>query len=86
MLRYIQARNAATRDIRRAKRDFEKKLAADIKLNPKCFWKYVRSKTKVKAGISDLEKEDSSFAHTDSEKADVLNKIFSSGFNQRRSN
>ena len=78
-LRYIQVRNAATRDIRRAKRDFEKKLAADIKLNPKCFWKYARSKTKVKAGIS-VEKEDGSFAQTDSEKADILNKFFSSGF------
>ena len=79
-LKYIQARNAATKDIRGAKRNFEKKLAADIKTNPKSFWKYVRSKTKVKAGISDLEKGDGSYAHTDSEKAEVLNEFFSSVF------
>ena len=77
---YVQARNAATRDVRRAKRDFEKKLAGDIKLNPKSFWKYVRSKTKVKTGISDLEKDDGTFAHTDIDKAEVLNNFFSSVF------
>ena len=40
----------------------------------------MRSKTKVKAGISDLEKGDGSYAHTDSEKAEVLNEFFSSVF------
>ena len=44
------------------------------------FWKYVRSKTKVKTGINDLEREDGSFARRDEDKADVLNKFFASVF------
>ena len=76
----LQARNAATRDVRRAKRDFEKNLAGDIKLNPKSFWKYVRSKTKIKTGISNLEKDDGTFAPTDVDKAEVLNNFFCSIF------
>ena len=79
-LKYVHARNAATKEVCRVKRNFEKRLAGDIKLNPKSFWKYVRTKTKVKAGISDLEKDDGSFAHTDKDKADVLNVFFSSVF------
>ena len=50
-LKYIQVRNAATKDERRAKRDHEKKLASDIKTNPTSFWKYARSKTNVEAGM-----------------------------------
>ena len=45
-----------TKDVKNAKREYEKKLAAEIKDNPKAFWKYVRSKTKVKSGIKDLKK------------------------------
>ena len=74
------ARNFASKGVRRAKRKFEKNLAAEIKENPKCFWKYVRSKTKVKTGINDLEREDGSFARRDEDKADVLNKFFASVF------
>ncbi len=77
---YKRQRNLASKAVRQAKRDFERKLAADIKKNPKCFWKYVRSKTNVKTGVHDLEKEDGSFAHTDEEKAGLLNKFFASVF------
>ena len=66
--------------MRKAKRSYERKLAEEIKVNPKSFWKYVRSKTKVKQGISDLERQDGSFAHTDGEKAEELNKFFASVF------
>ena len=55
------ARNLASKGVRNAKRKFEKNLAAEIKKDPKCFWKYVRSKTKVKkTGINDMEREDGS--------------------------
>ena len=75
---YCKARNEATREVRKAKKSFEKKLADEIKADPKSFWKYVRSKTKVKRGVSDLTREDGSTAHTDDEKADELNKFFCS--------
>ncbi len=55
---YKKERNLASREVRYAKKEFEKKLATDIKRNPKSFWKYVRSKTSVKTGVHDLEKED----------------------------
>ena len=77
---YCKARNEVTKEVRKAKRSYEKKLAEEIKDNPKSFWKYVRDKTNVKQGVSDLEKEDGSFAHTDEEKAEKLNKFFSSVF------
>ena len=54
---YIKLRNEATKGVRSAKRQFERRLAKEIKENPKGFWNYVRSKTKVKSGISDLVKE-----------------------------
>ena len=37
------------------------------------FWKYVRSKVKIKHNIPSLEDEDDSIAITDYEKAGVLN-------------
>ena len=55
-LNYKAARNLASKEVRTSKRMFERKLAKDIKTNPKCFWKYVKSKTKVKTGINDLER------------------------------
>jgi hypothetical protein len=77
---YKRARNLASKEVKFAKKSFEKNLAGDIKKNPKSFWKYVRSKTKVKTGVHDLEKEDGSFAHTDEDKAEVLNNFFASVF------
>ena len=40
----------------------------------------IRSKTKVKAGVCDLEREDGSLARIDEEKAEVLTNFFSSVF------
>ena len=81
-LNYVKARNEATKEVRRAKRQFEKRLAKEIKNSPKGFWNYVRSKTKVKSGISDLIKDDGEKTQTDEEKADVLNNFFASVFTQ----
>eukprot|EP00057_Strongylocentrotus_purpuratus_P009185 XP_011663659.1 PREDICTED: RNA-directed DNA polymerase from mobile element jockey-like [Strongylocentrotus purpuratus] len=77
---YIKLRNEATKDVRSAKIKFERRLAQEIKENPKGFWNYVRSKTKVKSGISDLIKEDGSKTTSDEEKAEVLNEFFASVF------
>ena len=77
---YCRARNEATKEVRKAKKGYEKKLAEDIKNDPKSFWKYVRSKTKVKQGVNDLTRDDGTTAHTNEEKADVLNKFFCSVF------
>jgi hypothetical protein len=75
---YIKARNDATKEVRKAKKKYERNLAEEVKNNPKAFWKYVRSKTKVKTGIKDLKKDDGSYAHSDGEKAELLNAFFAS--------
>ena len=35
-------------------RDFERKLASNMKDNPKDFWKYCNSKLKNKSGLGDM--------------------------------
>ena len=80
VIAYIKVRNEATKGVTSAKRQFERRLAQEIKENPKRFWNYVRSKTKVKSGISDLTKEDGSKTKSDEEKAEVLNDFFASVF------
>ena len=49
----------------------------NFKTNPQIFWKYVRSKVKVKHNIPSLEDEDGSIAITNYEKTELLNTFFS---------
>ena len=44
---YKEALNAATNEVRKAKRNFEHKLAQNIKSDSKSFYAYVRSKQNV---------------------------------------
>ena len=43
--KYSKCRNEINADIRKAKRDFETKLADNIKEDPKSFYAYVRNKS-----------------------------------------
>ena len=54
---------------RKLSQEFERELARNIKKNPKAFWRYANSKTKVRSGIDDLIKEDGSVASSDEDKA-----------------
>ena len=45
---YKEALNAATNEVRKAKRHFEHKLAQNIKSDSKSFYAYVRSKQNVR--------------------------------------
>mgnify|MGYP000403395009 CR=1 FL=1 len=67
---------------RKLQKDFEKKLAREIKINPKAFWRYTNSKLKTRTKIGNLLNEDGSITTTSKEKADVLNKFFSSVFTE----
>ena len=60
--KFKKIRNEVTRIVTDAKKSFEKKLTSDLKTNPKCFWKYVKSKTKTKSSIGSLEKPDGGYA------------------------
>ncbi|KAL8614561.1 hypothetical protein ACOMHN_028972 [Nucella lapillus] len=76
----VKARNKASRECRKAKRNLEATVAAEAKNNPKVFWSYVKSKTTTRSGIGDLKKENGSKTTSDQEKAKLLNNFFHSVF------
>ena len=52
---YKEALNAATNEVRKSKRNFELKLAKNIKSDSKSFYAYVRSKQHVRDKVGPLE-------------------------------
>ena len=52
---YKEALNAAINDVRKSKRNFEHKLAQNIKSDSKSFYAYVRSKQNVRYKVGPLE-------------------------------
>ncbi|PIK50830.1 putative RNA-directed DNA polymerase from mobile element jockey-like [Apostichopus japonicus] len=79
--RYGKLRNQARWETRRAKSDFEKKIATEVKKNTKVFWSYTRSKTIVRQPVHDLLVEGSNAKVTSAKgKADALNEFFCSVF------
>ena len=77
---YCKARNFATSQVKKAKIEYERKIARQIKQNSKCFWKMVRDKTKVKEGIPDLMSKKGEIIKDDKGKAEILNSFFASVF------
>ena len=49
---FCKARNQVRKMTRKLQKQFEMKLAAEAKSNPKAIWKYINSKTRV--GVSEL--------------------------------
>ncbi|MES9884664.1 MAG: reverse transcriptase family protein, partial [Sedimenticola sp.] len=77
---YNSARNRASIEIRKAKVCYEKQLAENIKNDEKCFWRYVKSKTKTKDVVGNLEGENGNLVTESSERAEILNQFFTSVF------
>ena len=75
-LSYAKARNQARSACRRAVRLYEKGIVSQIKQNPKHFWRYLKSKLKVRHGVANLEREDCTLTDTYFDKAQVLNSFF----------
>ena len=69
-----------TNEIIESKRNFERKLAANIKQYSKSFFAYIRSKQKVKDVVGPLKDSDGLVITKGKEMADVLNIYFSSMF------
>ena len=83
---YARIRNQARWETRKAKREFEKKIAKEAKINPKTFFNYARSKVTSRVGVSDLTMPSGETTTTDTEKAETLNDFFSSVFTQEDTN
>ncbi|XP_076039000.1 uncharacterized protein LOC143024116 [Oratosquilla oratoria] len=79
---YRRVNNQVRRQTRNAVKSKEREIARYVKENPKVFWKYVTSKTRTKAHIGELYKneEKTQKASSDKEKADILSEQFSKVF------
>ena len=80
---YCKCRNQLRRKTRNAIKVKEREIAKHAKNNPKLFWSYVKSKTKLRPAIPDLwTVKDGVKVQTtnDDEKANVLGAFFSSVF------
>jgi len=79
---YKCAPNRSTSEYRKAKNDFETKLAKNIKKNPKSFYSYVRSKSKTKDKVGPLKDKSGQIVIDDEGMCTVLNEQFHSVFTQ----
>ena len=80
---YTKVRNKVKKLIRRAKRQFEKDIARKTASSPKFFWSHVRSKLKSRESVAplyDRPDDKDSIEHSDLEKANILQRQFSSVF------
>ena len=77
---YKRAQNKAVKEYKKSKRQFEKRLARDMKNNPKSFYAYIRSKTKVKEVIGPLKDADGHCVSNNESISNILNDYFGSVF------
>ena len=77
---YKEALNAATNEVRKSKRNFEHKLAQNIKSYSKSFYAYVRSKQNVRDKVGPLEDNFGNIVTQGFLMAEELNIHFSSVF------
>ena len=77
---YKIAQKKANKEYKKAKKHFEQKLAKDIKTNPKSFYAYVRSKSKVKDKVGPLKDSEGHMVSEEEAMCDLLNEYFGSVF------
>ena len=83
---YNACRNAVKNESRRREHQEQLTIAYECKANPKRFWGYIKSKTKLVSGIGDIKYADDRGTEQviveDEDKANVFADYFSSVFNQ----
>ena len=77
---YQRIRNDVTTEVRRAKFEYEHRLAKEVKSNPKAFFSYARSKTTVKENVLFVKKSDGQLTTSLKETCGVLNSEFQKVF------
>ena len=79
-IKYKEALNATTKEIRSSKRMFEQKLATNIKQDSKSFFAYIRSKQCIKDSIGSLKGNNGTVILSNKEMAESLNEYFGTVF------
>ena len=77
---YTKKRNEVCAAMRKAKLDFECKLAENIKEDPKSFYAYVRTKSRARVGIGPLKDKNGKIVEDAEGMTQILNKYFASVF------
>ena len=80
-LRYIARRNEATHATKKARKEFETKLAKECRGNSKGVWKYIKSRRK-NSGLPNLKKKDNTFTTTAKDIAETLSEQYYSVFTE----
>jgi len=78
---YTKAARAAATETRRAKRGFEKKLAANIDIDHKFFYVYVRSRSKARVAVGPLVDDQGIIHSLPQEQVQEFNSYFTTVFN-----
>ena len=79
-LLYCKERRKTAKQIRKAKREYERKIAKEAKQNPKAFFKYCNNKAAMKSNIIQLKNDDGKIELSNENNANILNKHFCSIF------
>ena len=78
--KYKTSRNQVTASIRKAKREFELKIAQQIQEDPKAFYSYVRSKSKTKVKVGPLKDQDGNVVSDSKGMSTIFSDYFSTVF------
>ena len=82
IVRFRHCRNRLRQLTRHLRKQFESQLVAEVKVNPKAFWRYSNSRLKTKPKIGDLKDSSGLLVSEGGLKAGILNTFFSSVFTQ----
>ena len=66
---YKVIRNKVTHQVKEDRKNFEERLAREVKENARVFWKYVNSAKKTRSSIPNLRRTDGTFSSSDQQKA-----------------
>ena len=78
--KYEEARTDANRLVRKAKYEYERTIAINMKEDNKIFWKFIKSKTKTKESIPCILDDEGGINTDDKTKSELLNTFFQSVF------
>ena len=77
---FCTARNELRSYTRLLRHNFELGITNDIKLNPKKFWQYVKSRLNTSVTINDIRNDNNDLVTNDYDKAELFNSYFCSVF------